>query len=135
MVRDGRGQRSVFLAWAAIAEVCLVGVGVVWLTTTAGIHTGYGLTGSIAVLVLAVLLTFVAALVYLSSRAIRRGVRLALAGLLAAATGAVAPLAIVDLWTGSGIYLLLALAVAGMDILAVHLIRTSGLDRRPKPSA
>jgi hypothetical protein len=108
------------MTWAAIAEVCLVGVGVVWLVTTAGTHAGYGRIGSIAVVALSVVLTAVAAL---SPSGMRRGPRLFIAGFLAVVAGGVVPLAITDLFTGLGVGIPLALAVAGMEVLAVHLIR------------
>lgn len=112
----------VFL-WAAIAEVCLVGVGVVWLMTSAGAHAGYGRFGSIAVLVLSVLLTAIAMVAAVRSPGIHAATRITLAGILALAAAGVVPLVITDLVAGPGVGLPLALAVAGMEILVVHLIR------------
>jgi hypothetical protein len=126
----GRGTRTVAVTWAAIAEICLVGAVILWLGTSAGAHAGYGKLGSVALAGLSILVTVVAVVGAFSSSGWRRGSRLAVAGVLAVTAGGVLPLAITGLVTaGAGVGLLLALAVVGMEILAVHLIRANGSNR------
>lgn len=65
----------------------------------------------------------------------RRGVQLAVSVLLTVTACAVVPLVITDLVTGPGVGTLLVLAVAGMEVLAVHLIRAGRSTGRRKEQA
>jgi hypothetical protein len=125
MTRGKGGERVVAVMWAVIAEVCLVGVGTIWLYTTAGTRAGYGRIGSVTVVAVAILLTLVAAVVDLNAARIRRAAQLVFAVVLMVVAGVVVPLVITDLVTGPGVDIPLALAVAGMMVLATHLIRTA----------
>lgn len=84
---------------------------------------------------LAILLTVVGAVVALWRPRMRRGVQLAVSVLLTVTACAVVPLVITDLVTGPGVGTLLVLAVAGMEVLAVHLIRAGRSTGRRKEQA
>jgi hypothetical protein len=124
MARRKGNERVVAVMWAAIAEVCLVGVGAIWLYTMAGTRAGYGRAGSMTVVGVAIVLTLAGAVAALNSARMRRGAQLALAGGLIVAGGVVVPLVITDVVTGPGVDVPLALAVVGMVVLAVRLIRS-----------
>ena len=119
-------NRVVALTWAAIAEVGLAGVILLWLISpSAAGSAGYGSPLSMVLLIVAMLFTAVGGLVVLVISRLSRGVRLAATLLLAAAAGGVIPLAITGLSTagGGGYGLLLILAVIGMEFLAVQIPR------------
>lgn len=116
------------MTWAAIAGICLVGVIIMWLISpSAAAHAGYGRAGSITVLALSVLSTAMGVLVAVSESRPRRGLRLAVAITLAVVAGGVIPLALTDLVEpgATGVIVPLALAVTGMEFLAVFLVRAA----------
>jgi hypothetical protein len=129
------------MLWAGMSIIYLSGVIFVWLTFPENaVHAGYGLTGSIAVLALSVLLIAVSAVaVILGASRVPRPARLTVAGaLLVVAAGGLVPLAIFDL-RGPGPSdsgdIAMAMASAGMVILAVHLIRPPRKDDHGRRSA
>jgi hypothetical protein len=118
------------MAWAGIAEICLVGVIIIWLISpSAAAHAGYGHTGSITLLALSAVLTATGVVVALSASRLGRGPRLTVAITLAVVAGSVIPLALTDLVGPglTGVVVPLALAVIGMEFLAVFLIRVARL--------
>lgn len=120
------------MTWAAIAEVGLAGVLMVWLISPSAAETaGYGSPVSIILLVVSMLLTTVGMGVVLVAPRLPRGIKLTMTLLIAVAAGALIPLALTGLVAaGSGGYgLLLLLAVIGMEFLAVSIPRTT----HPKP--
>lgn len=122
------GRCPAAMAWAAIAEICLVGVIIIWLTSpSAAAHAGYGRAGSITVLAVSVLLTAMGVVVTVSASRLRRGPRLTVAIMLAIVAGGVLPLALTDLvGPGSpGVIVPLSLAVIGMEFVAAFLIRAA----------
>lgn len=130
--RAERGNRAAALTWAAIAEVGLAGVVLVWLISPSAAGTaGYGYPLSMALLIFSMLFTAAGIAIVLVTPQLSRGVRLAITMLLAATAGSVIPLALTGLLAaGSGGYgLLLVLAVFGMEFLAVNIPRAA----YPKP--
>lgn len=118
----------VALTWAAIAEVGLAGVVLLWLISPSAAGTaGYGSPLSMALLFVSMLFTAVGVLVVLVASRLSRGVKLTITLLLAATAGGVIPLAIAGLSAagGGGYGLLLVLAVIGMEFLAVHIPRAT----------
>jgi hypothetical protein len=117
----------VALIWAAIAEVALAGVLLVWLISPAAAATAsYGSLLSMSLLVVSMLFTAIGVVV-LMARRLPRSIKLAITLILAATAGGVIPLALSGLLVadGGGYGLLLALAVIGMEFLAVHIPRAT----------
>ncbi|MGH3811573.1 MAG: hypothetical protein ACRDUV_03820 [Pseudonocardiaceae bacterium] len=130
--RAERGNRTVALTWAAIAEVGLAGVLMVWLISPSAAGTaGYGSPLSMILLVVSMLFTAVGMGALVIAPRLPRSVKLAMTLLIAATAGALIPLALTGLFaTGGGGYgLLLVLAVIGMEFLAVTIPRAT----HPKP--
>lgn len=130
--RAERGNRAAALTWAAIAEIGLAGVLMVWLISPSAAGTaGYGRPLSMILLVVSMLFTAVGMGALLVAPRLPRGVKLAMTLLIAAAAGALIPLALTGLFaTGiEGYGLLLVLAVIGMEYLAVNIPRAT----HPKP--
>ncbi|MGH4008861.1 MAG: hypothetical protein ACRDTH_12015 [Pseudonocardiaceae bacterium] len=126
--RAERGNQAAALTWAAIAEVGLAGVLVVWLISPAAAGTaGYGFPVSMILLVVSILITAVGMGVLRVAPRLPRNIKLAMTLLIAATAGALIPLALTALFaTGSGGYgFLLALAVIGMEYLAVTIPRAA----------
>jgi len=124
-----QGRYMGYLSWSGISVIGLGGPIYIWLMQPhIAIRAGYGFGGSIAVLAVSILLVTVAT-VALFLRQVPRRVRSAIAAMLLVAAGAgVAPVGIVDLlYPGSpadSTYILLAIPVIGMVVLAVAVIRT-----------
>lgn len=120
------------MTWAAIAEVGLGGVLLVWLISPSTAATaGYGSALSMGLLIVSMLFTALGMGIVLFAHQLSRGIKLAITLLIAATAGGVIPLAMTALFAAdsAGYGLLLALAVIGMEFLAVQIPRTS----RPKP--
>jgi hypothetical protein len=134
--RAERGKQAVALTWAAIAEVGLAGVLLVWLISPSTVETaGYGSALSMVLLAVSMLFTAVGMAVVVVAPRLSRGVKLAVTLLIAVTAGGVIPLAMTGLFAAdSGGYgLLLALAVIGMEFLAVHIPRTTS-PQLPRPT-
>jgi len=135
--RAERGKRAAALTWAAIAEVGLAGVLLVWLISPSAAETaGYGSPLSMVLLVVSMLFTTVGMAVVLVAPRLSRSVTLAITLFIAATAGGVIPLAMTGLFAAdSGGYgLLLALAVIDMEFLAVHIPRAAS-PQLPRPTA
>lgn len=133
-VRRYRQKRLTALTWAAIAEVSLTGVFIIWsISPSAAAHASYGRTGSLTMLAMSMVLTLAGAVTAIMTSQLGKWVRLAVAILVAVTAGGVVPLTLPGLAAptapgAAGALGPLILAIAGMEFVAAHLIRG-----RPSP--
>lgn len=130
--RTNRGNRVTAVTWAAIAEIGLAGTIYIWsLSASAAVRAGYGRAGSIVLLAVSMLATAIGVAFLLGRSRIGQRQRIMTGVGLAVIAGGVVPLALLDLLTpgSSGIFVPLALAIAGMCFVATSLTRKNNHDR------
>jgi len=108
--------------WAAGVEIYLVGVLLGWrVEPSMAVHPGYGALGSVALLVVSMLVTIAGAVAVVDAVPLSRTTRLTIAACLAIVAVGVIPMAVSGFFAPRSDGVLLAASVVGMECLAAYL--------------